>query len=251
MQAVAPRIGFTFAGSRKPPNRRQPSRIARVANSPQRVFLRYRIQRSLVAFHDPAAAFGMARVLDKLAIGSGHERPDAAIKANGTARGFQGQRIAFALEHGIPPAVALDHERPAVLWDLAPLAQPHRADHRNAHTILARVQMQSTVAVGELQLPPACCCPKARVSRSFALPQSAKERSKREIEPVQHRVLALPINGGEARILRPQRCQFGVLTLRGDADAAGRPDVTALLERGVVELARDVKRKAQAPLLPR
>ncbi len=63
----------------------------------------------------------------------------------------------------------------------------------------------------ELELIPACIHFETRIARRFASLHTTEEGLHRQVQPVQHRVLALAIGGSYACVLFAQRGQLGVL----------------------------------------
>jgi hypothetical protein len=132
-------------------------------------------------------------------------------------------------EHGIGRQLAV----PLDLYAADPLqAQPTVLGHRDAAGVALQRPGQSREATRRLE---------ARIAGLLAAPHSAKERPEGAVELAQHGLLGPEIGLAVDESRLPQLTKLGRLIAVANRLAAGPPRPTALLERGVVELAGGAK----------
>ncbi len=245
MQPVEPSVGFPFLRSRQSLGRGDSRRIVPVQTASASIFDANRIQGSLVPAGDPSEALAVFAIAEQFAIARGRQNVNATVDPHDPTS--QGQRLRFtrALEDRPPTAVPLRHERPAEGWNCATFAQRDCADARDPDALLSRVQFERAVAVRKFQLLPTHGGLKSGVTSLFTALDAPKERRKREIEPVQHRVLTFTKHARESGVFRTQRRDLGVLHLPRDVDAARFPGVATLVEQRVVRLPGYVQHEPQ------
>ena len=166
------------------------------------------------------------------------------------ARKRQGCRLAVRFKDSVPTAVLRhDEDAAVILRHRAPLAQPDLPDAGHTHALLLGIELRRTVAVRELQLIPAPSRLEPRIARLVTGLEPPEEGGKGQVQPVQHRVLALAVDGRKTRVNRSKLRQFGVLLLARVPLPARGPRVAALLQERVVEFARRPQHLDQGSLL--
>jgi hypothetical protein len=91
----------------------------------------------------------------------------------------------------------------------------------------------------------------AREARLLAALHPAEERLIGPVQPRQHVLQHVAVDGGVLREFRPNGLQLGFLLVAGDGDAAALPGGDALLQGRVVERAAAPEHVLQRPLLGR
>ncbi len=179
----------------------------------------------------------------------GWKRVDAAVQPHSPARWRFGLSLALAFEERVPSSRVPHYHGAPEDADIATLTHAYKTHSWHAHFSPRWAERKSSVAVGEFQAVVPYATAKAWESGLLPLAHSSKKCRECEIELPQGSIKQFAIDRSDARVTLTQLSQLRILLTKRDREPTGAPRVAPLLERGIIELATDVKRLSQGGCL--